>query len=328
MSSFRHYSDRYPFRHRSETPSIAVELSLQPYRAFSTDAVILFSDILTPFPALGLSFDMHAGRGPLIATPVRELSHVRALERTPFQPEEQLGFVAEVLERLKTQLIGEDVALMGFVGAPFTLAAYAVEGGGVKNLLATKRLMYGGVDGSDLLHRLMDRFALVVAQYALFQIAHGAQVVQFFDSWAHHLSPQQYARFALPYARKAVEIVKKERPQVPVIFFANGVGGKLEMIRQALGSIVDVISVDWSVSMRDARRRLGRDTVLQGNVDPSILTVGSDDAIREAVRETVEQAEGKLILNLGHGVIKETPERAVQVFCEAARSVTMAGVAS
>lgn len=325
MSDFRVYSDVHPFRHRSETPSIAFELSMQPYRAFQTDAVIMFSDILTPLPALDVEFDMRPGKGPFIPNPIRTEAQARAFADTQLDPLNKLPFVAELLNRLRDELRSEPAALFGFVGAPFTLAAYAIEGAAAKNLVETKRMMYS----EDLSHRavlttVLDKLAAVVAEYAVFQTDQGAQIVQLFDSWAHHLTPDQYARYALPYARKAAELFKSQRPDVPLVFFANGAGGKLELIQRDLGKVIDVIGIDWSVSMADARRRLGKKAVLQGNVDPSILATGSPDAIREAVRDTVRQADGPLILNLGHGVIKETPEEAVAVFCEAARSMTLA----
>lgn len=326
MADFRVYSDQFPFRHRSETPDIAFALSMQPYRAFATDAVIMFSDILTPLPALSIEFDIIPGKGPVITSPIRTPPAAAAFATAQFDPEANLPFVAELLERLRDELIDQPAALIGFVGAPFTLAAYAIEGAAAKNLVVTKALMYSGPTQERVLLSVLDKLADVVGQYAVFQVDHGAQVVQLFDSWAHHLSPDQYEQYALPYAKRAAEYVKKMRPETPLIFFANGSGGKLEMIQRELAHVVDVISIDWSVSMSDARRRLGPDTVLQGNVDPSILATGNPEAIREAVRETVRQADGPLILNLGHGVIKETPEEAVAVFCDAAKSMTLAGV--
>eukprot|EP00177_Eucheuma_denticulatum_P002018 GFKZ01003610.1.p1 GENE.GFKZ01003610.1~~GFKZ01003610.1.p1 ORF type:complete len:335 (-),score=74.03 GFKZ01003610.1:1277-2281(-) len=324
MSEFRAYSDRFPFRKRSETPAIAVELSLQPYRAFHTDAVIMFSDILTPLPALGIEFDIAPGKGPFISQPIRDMDRVKDLEGVLFEPENDLTFVAEVLEKLRAELQGGDAALIGFVGAPFTLAAYSIEGAAAKYLVHSKAMMYGQHEEQRVLERVLERFAGMIAQYALFQIDHGAQVVQFFDSWAHHLSPDQYKQYALPYVKRAMQLVKRERPDIPLIFFANGAGGKLEMIGEVLNGVVDVIGVDWGIRMEDARRRLGDGVVLQGNVDPSILAVGTEAAIRGAVRDTVKQAGGKVILNLGHGVIKETPEEAVRVFCDEARRLSMA----
>jgi uroporphyrinogen decarboxylase len=226
-----------------------------------------------------------------------------------------------VLERLAVELGRETVppTLVGFVGAPFTLAAYAIEGRGVKNLVQVKRMMFGGGDGRETLRTTLDALAEVVGEYACFQAAHGAQVVQFFDSWAHHLSPAQYREWALPAARRAMQLFKARHPDVPAVFFANGSAGKLEDIVEALGGAMDVLQLDWSVGMADARRRVGDAIVLQGNVDPTILVAGSEDEIRQAVRECVAEAGGRLVLNVGHGVIKETPESAVGAFCDEAR---------
>lgn len=321
-AEFRKYSDVLPFRERSETPDIAFELSLQPWRAYDTDAVIMFSDILTPLPAVGVDFDIVKGKGPVIANPVRTVADAERLAAAPFNPETDLPFVAEVLERLREELKGKDTTLIGFVGAPFTLAAYAIEGMGVKNLVETKRFMYGNdADTPEaVLTNTLEKLTTLVGEYIVFQIDHGAQVVQLFDSWAHHLSPDQYCKYALPYVRKAAAYAKTRRPDTPLMFFANGSGGKLEDIKAELSDVIDVFAIDWSVRMSAGRARLGDDTVLQGNIDPSILVTGDENAIRDAVRTTIEQAAGGgLILNLGHGVIKESPEESVGIFFDAVK---------
>lgn len=316
MADFRQYSDNYPFRHRSETPDIATELSLQPWRSFKTDAIIMFSDILTPLPAMGVSFDVVKGTGPIIDKPIRTILDATGVA-TNFDTS-HLHFVRDVLQRLRGEADNE-TALLGFVGAPFTLAAYMIEGKAQKNLLNVKKFMYTDSDSAAALQALLTRISEAIATYAIYQIDSGAQAVQLFDSWAHHLSPRQYAEYAIPYAKRVIEKVKAARPEVPIIFFANGSAGKLAEIRQ-IAAIADVIGVDWGVDIAEARRELG-DVVLQGNVDPAILAVGSDDAIRAAVLETVDKAGGNLILNLGHGVVQQTPERAVGVFVDAARKI-------
>lgn len=323
MSAFRAYSERLPFRERSETPDIAVELSLQPYRAYATDGIIMFSDILTPLPAVGIDFDITPGKGPVIPAPLRTLDAANALAQAPFAPDDDLPFVAEVLHRLRDEIAAEATppTLLGFVGAPFTLAAYAIEGCGVKNLVEVKRLMYAGGDGKAILQTALDALAEVVGEYACFQARHGAQVVQFFDSWAHHLSPDQYKTWALPAVRRSMAIFKQHHPEVPAVFFAHGCGGKIEDVADGLKGVMDVLQVDWSVDMADVRRRVGKGLVLQGNVDPALLCVGSEDEIRKAVRECVLKGGEGMILNLGHGVIKETPEEAVGFFCDEARKV-------
>lgn len=321
MAEFREYSTKVPFRVRSETPDIAFELSLQPYRAFQTDGVIMFSDILTPLPAIGVDFDIVRGMGPAIQDPVRTDEAAKRIAAAEFKPEQSLPFVAELLERLKDELAEEPTTLLGFVGAPFTLAAYTIEGRGSKVLAETKQMMLGGgPDRTRTFETILNTFADLVGKYSVFQIDHGAQIIQFFDSWAHHLSPNQYKRYALPAALRAIRYVKQQRPAVPIVFFANGCGGKLEDISAALSGYIDVLQLDWSVSMAAARQILGPDMVLQGNVDPSILLAGDEDSIRASVRECVREAgPSKHILNIGHGVIKETPEKSVAIFCDEAR---------
>lgn len=329
MAAFRHFSDLHSFRHRSESPDIAVELSLQPFYEFATDAVIMFSDILTPLPALGIQFDIISGKGPIIPHPLRSNEHITRLTRNSFMPQQSLPFIAETLSSLRTHLEPHpDVALLGFVAAPFTLAAYLIEGRTVKHPTYVKRFMYSHSPEATgaALHTLLDYLSDVLAQYAIYQIDAGAQAVQVFDSWAHHLSPDQYADFSIPYASKLVHTIKSSRPNAIVIFFANGCAGKLSDISKHLCRCADVIGIDWSVRLQDARRELGPDVVLQGNVDPCILSCGDGQAIRDAVRDTVAQAGNHLILNLGHGVLKETPEEAVRQFVGEAKSLSFAQV--
>lgn len=323
MASFRAYSDRMPFRARSEDAAIARTLSLQPWQTFGTDAVILFSDILTPLPALGIDFDVIAGRGPVLPDSVRTLARAREVEAhaASFDPAASLPFIAEALGNLRMDVAGTDAALLGFVGAPFTLAAYSVEGGSAKHISHTKRLMLGsGADERGAMRVLLDAITSMVIDYAVYQFDSGAHAVQLFESWAHHLSPAQYRVAALPWVRAAAEGIKKRRPDAPVFFFANGAGGKLEMIKEELEGCVDVFALDWTVDMRDARRRMGNEVCLQGNVDPGVLLSGDEQAIRSAVRNCIAGARpGPHILNLGHGVVKETPEKSVKIFCEAAK---------
>ncbi|KAK1864361.1 hypothetical protein I4F81_006909 [Pyropia yezoensis] len=319
MAAFRAYSEKYPFRLRSETPEIAIELSLQPYRAYGVDATIMFSDILTPLPALGVEFDVVPGKGPVIASPLRDAAAVAAVVATPLEPSTKLPFVGETLRALRRELETQPTAVMGFVGAPFTLAAYAVEGRADKHLKATKGMM-ASADGRAILHGLLAKLATSIGEYAVHQVDAGAHAVQLFDSWAHHLSPADYRVWALPYARTVAAAVRAAHPGVPVFFFANGSAGKLEDIAAALGNVVDVVSLDWGVGMAAGRERLGRDIVAQGNSDPMVLYTGDDVAVRAEVDATCAAAGRGHILNLGHGVMQGTPESAVGVYCDAARA--------
>jgi uroporphyrinogen decarboxylase len=313
MAAFREYSDRLPFRERSETPEIAIELSLQPWRAFRPDGVIMFSDILTPLPALGIEFDVIKGKGPVIADPVDSLERVRAL-RPMADPAGELGFVGDTLRALRAELAGSDATLLGFVGSPWTLAAYAVEGRAEKNCRRTKTMMRRS---PATLHALLAHLADALAAYAVYQIDAGAQVVQLFDSWAHHLSPEQFAEFSAPYAERTMAAVRAARPGVPLIFHANGGAGKLA----ALGAMSsDVVGLDWHSTMADARATMGTGRVLQGNVDPTAL-FGGEAEIRAATERCLREAgAGRHILNVGHGVIEGTPEESVALFCDLARA--------
>jgi uroporphyrinogen decarboxylase len=313
MADFRKFSDKLSFRERSETAEIAIELSLQPWLAFQTDGVIMFSDILTPLPALGIEFNMIKGKGPVISSPVRTLEDVKSL-RTMDDPDQSLPFIREILSSLRKEVDGK-ATLLGFVGTPWTLAAYAMEGMSDKSLVKTKTIM---LRHPEVLHAFLRRLTDMLVTYVCHQIDSGAQIVQLFDSWAHHLSPEQFSEFSWPYAEELVDRVKSARPNIPLIFHANGGTGKLHIVAQRAHQDV-VVGLDWATEMREARSQLGAGTVLQGNVDPMVL-FGPEDSIRRAVEQNIRDAGGKHhILNVGHGVIQGTPEDSVKFFCQLAR---------
>jgi len=312
MAAFREFSTTIEFRQRSETPDIATELSLQPWRAYGVDGVIMFSDILTPLPALGVEFDVVRGSGPVISSPLRTLADIAAM--TPLDdPEAKLPFIREILGNLRHETEGRST-LLGFVGAPFTLVAYAVEGQANRHCIHSKKMM---MNSPEVLHAALDKLAIAIGEYACYQIESGAQAVQFFESWAHHLAPAQFAEFAKPYADRAMAYVKARYPDVPVMYYANGGSSYLELQRDMAA---DVISLDWAVDMRVARTTLGSDRLVQGNIDPTVL-FGTEAQIRDAVHTNIAEAggAGKHILNLGHGVLQGTPEEAVAAFVNAAK---------
>ncbi|GAX79183.1 hypothetical protein CEUSTIGMA_g6623.t1 [Chlamydomonas eustigma] len=312
MAAFREFSDKYPFRMRSETPEIAIELSLQPWKAFKTDGVVFFSDILTPLPALGIEFDVIKGKGPQISDPVRSMERVKSL-RPLLDPSSSLGFTGETLSALSKELSGSGATLIGFVGTPWTLAAYAMEGKSEKDCKETKKIMY---HSPEVLHAFLEHLTNAIIVYAGYQIESGAQVIQLFDSWAHHLSPEQFAEFSFPYAERVTAALKAKYPHVPIILHANGGTGKLELMRETKA---DMVGLDWAVDMSMARETLGKDVAVQGNMDPMIL-FGPEKAIIEATNKVLLQAgpHGH-ILNVGHGVVQGTPEANVGLFCELAR---------
>lgn len=308
MKVYRDLRDKYPsFRERSENVDLAVEISLQPFRAFQPDGVILFSDILTPLPGLGIPFDIIESRGPIIDPPIRSLEQINQLR--PLEPEVSLPFIREILQTLRAE-VGNRATVLGFVGAPWTLAAYAIEGKSSKDYTIIKGMAFRE---PEMLHKFLGKLADSIATYVRYQIDSGAQVVQMFDSWAGHLSPQDYDTFALPYQQRVIQQVKETHPDTPLILYINGSAGILERMGQ---SGVDIVSVDWTVDMADARRRLGPNIGVQGNVDPCAL-FGSKDFIRDRILDTIRKAGNrKHILNLGHGILPGTPEENAAYFFE------------
>lgn len=314
MKVYRDLRDKYPsFRDRSENAELAIEISLQPYKAFHPDGVIMFSDILTPLPGMGIPFDIVESKGPVIDPPIRSLEQIEQLR--PLEPAESLPFIRTILKALREE-VGNNAAVLGFVGAPWTLAAYAIEGKTSKNYSNIKGMAFGE---PAMLHLFLGKLADAIATYVCYQIECGAQVVQMFDSWAGHLSPQDYEIFALPYHQKVVKQVKKVYPDTPLILYISGSAGVLELMAK---SGVDMVSVDWTVDMADARKRLGENMKVQGNVDPGAL-FGSQDFIRDRIFDTIKKAGNKgHILNLGHGILPGTPEDNAKFFFETAKEVS------
>jgi uroporphyrinogen decarboxylase len=307
MKVYRDLRDRYPsFRERSENPDLAIEISLQPFRAFQPDGVILFSDILTPLPGIGISFDIIESRGPVIDPPIRTLEQINQLHPLEL---DKFSFIGTILQTLRRE-VGNQAAVLGFVGAPWTLAAYAIEGKSSKDYTIIKSMAFSQ---PNLLHQFLGKLADAIAVYVRYQIDSGAQVVQLFDSWAGQLSPQDYDTFALPYQQRVVQQVKQTHPDTPLILYINGSAGILERMAK---SGVDIVSVDWTVDMAEARQRLGGNVGVQGNVDPCAL-FGSKEFIRDRILDTIRKAGQRgHILNLGHGILPGTPEENAAYFFE------------
>lgn len=315
MKAYRDLREKYPsFRQRSEIPEVAIEVSLQPWKAFQPDGVILFSDIVTPLPGIGIEMDVAEGKGPVIENPIRTQEQVDNLHS--LQPEESLPFIKTILQALRSE-VGNKSTVLGFVGAPWTLAAYAVEGKGSKTYSIIKNMAFSE---PAILHQLLTKLSDSIATYVRYQIDCGAQVIQMFDSWAGQLSPQDYETFALPYQKRVFEQVKQTHPDTPLILLVSGSAGLLERMSQ---SGADIVNVDWTVDMADARRRLGKEMKVQGNLDPGVL-FGSKEFITERIHDTVRKAGNwGHILNLGHGVLPTTPEENVAHFFETAKQLDM-----
>tara|TARA_Y100000589_G_scaffold321088_1_gene351789 strand:- start:321 stop:1361 length:1041 start_codon:yes stop_codon:yes gene_type:complete len=314
MKIYRDLREKYPsFRERSENPELSYEISMQPYYAFKPDGVILFSDILTPLPGMGINFEIIESKGPIIEDPIRNHDQITNLKE--LNPSESLGFVGNVLKSLRRD-INEESTLLGFVGAPWTLAAYVVEGKSSKNYSIIKAMAF---QEADMLHKLLDHFATSIGEYLKFQIKSGAQVVQIFDSWAGQLSPQDYDVFAGPYQKKVVDIVKKEFPNTPIILYISGSAGVIERMAK---TGVDIISLDWTVDIKEASERIPNNIGIQGNIDPGIL-FGDETIIKKRIEETFEKIKGrKYILNLGHGILPGTPESSAKTFFEHSKKLS------
>eukprot|EP00899_Mesostigma_viride_P023909 jgi/Mesvir1/4702/Mv05628-RA.1 len=312
MKVYQELCKKHPtFRERSENVDLAVEISLQPWRAFKPDGVILFSDILTPLTGMNIPFDILTNKGPVIERPIRTMEAVHEVQ--PLVPEESTPYVGAALKALREE-VGNQSTVLGFVGAPFTLASYIVEGGSSKHYLTVKRLAF---EQPAVLKALLAKLAASVTTYVRYQADCGAQAVQIFDSWGAHLTPADFDEFCLPYIQQIVRDVKTTHPSLPLIMYISGSGGLIERMK-ATGC--DVVSLDWSIDMVDARKRLGHATMVQGNLDPAHL-FGPPEFIEAKVKEVISKAGGRgHVMNLGHGVYPNTPEAAVAKYFEVAQN--------
>jgi len=290
------------------SPELAAEVTLQPVRRFGMDGAILFSDILLVLEALGMELVFDEG-GPRLPAPLREEADVAALR--PAEPAEALGYVGETLRLLRAELPA-GVALLGFCGAPFTLASYAVEGGGRGGALVHLRTMLHR--RTDLYERLMDVLAEMVVRHLAFQVESGAQAVMLFDTWAGTLAREDYERFVAPWTRRVVEALGG---RAPLILFARD-GDHLLEAQAALGA--QAVGLDWRTDVRAAFERVGDRVALQGNLDPCVLlsTPGDVAARTRALLDRVGGRPGH-VLNLGHGVLKQTDPECVAAFVRTAK---------
>jgi uroporphyrinogen decarboxylase len=311
MEEYRKLRAQYDFLELCKKPELAAEITVTPVERLKVDAAILFADILLILEPMGVGLEYSKGDGPVIHHPVRSGKDVDGL--IEFDPESELSFVYDAVKRIRRALKNK-VPLIGFAGAPFTMASYLIEGGGSRNYIHTKKLFY---TAPEAWKRLMDRLADIVAKYLNCQIAAGAQAVQLFDSWAGCLTPADYAQFVLPYTRAVIEAIE---PGVPVISFSTGTSGLLKHLRAAGG---DVIGLDWRVDLDEGWATVGYDVAVQGNLDPVAL-FASPKEIRNRVAEILKRADGRAghIFNLGHGVLPETPVEHVIAMVEAVHELS------
>jgi uroporphyrinogen decarboxylase len=304
MPEYRKLREQHSILDLCHTPELAAQVTLQPVERLGVDAAILFADILLPFEPLGLGLSFAAGEGPHIANAISRQADV---ERLPsVDPEEDLGYVLEAV-RLARAALPAHVPLIGFAGAPFTLASYAIEGGSTRTFTRTKTLMY---QAPDTWHLLLSKLADLVGAYLAAQARAGAQALQLFDSWVGCLSPQDYRTYTLPHSRRALALAGEAG--VPVIHFGTGTAPFLEDFAGAGG---DVIGVDWRIPIDEAWRRIGEASprAIQGNLDPAALLAPAAERDRQ-VRDILARAAGRPghVFNLGHGVLPETDVAAVR----------------
>ena len=295
-----------------KTPELAAEVSIQPHRVLGVDAIIVFSDILVVAEAMGLPLDV-PDSGPVLGNPVRDASDVRRLR--DFDPARETKFVGDAIRAICKQ-VGANVPVLGFAAAPWTLACYMIEGRTRGDISRAKQLLR---EDPKLLRELLDRIALATAKYLKMQIEAGAAAVQLFDTWAGELSREEYDSVELPATQQIIETLGGEK--APKILYAKGSARHLESMAK---SGANVLSVDWNTDLAEARQKLGRKIALQGNVDPSKL-LGPVDEIRRAAREAIEKTGGVgHILNLGHGILPNTPVENARAFVEAGKTALVA----
>ena len=295
LPQYRAVRARTSFLGLLKAPDLACEVTLQPIDAFALDAAILFSDILVPLEAMGMKLAFLEGEGPSLE-PVRDRAAIDRLAEP--DPESEMPYVYEAIRRIRAALAGR-VPLIGFAGAPFTLASYAVEGGTSKTFTELKRLLFGAPEAA---RALLDKLARVVTRYLEAQIAAGAEAVQLFDSWVGVLAPEDYRTFVLPHTRA---LIRALTPGTPVIHFGTGTASLLPSMRAAGG---DVIGLDWRIDLDAGWAAVGHDVAVQGNLDPVVL-LSKPAYIRQRVKDILERAGGRAghIFNLGHGILPQTP---------------------
>ena len=311
MEEYRSLRAQYGFLELCKRPDLAAEITVTPVERLKVDAAIVFADILLILEPMGVGLEYSKGDGPVIHRPVRSDKDVDGLK--DFDPEKELSFVYEAVKKTR-EALDDRVPLIGFAGAPFTLASYLIEGAGSRNYIHAKNLYY---TSPETWHRLMQRLSPLIIKYLNCQIAAGAQAVQLFDSWAGCLTPGDYEQFVLPYTRSVIAGIT---PGVPVINFSTGTAGLLKQIRAAGG---DVIGLDWRINLDEGWATIGQDVAVQGNLDPVALFAPPQE-IRRRVSDVLERAGNRPghIFNLGHGVLPETPIDHVIAMVEAVHELS------
>jgi len=317
LPEYHRVRSKYSFLDMCKTPEAAAEVTIQPVDYLGVDAAILFSDILVPLEKMGAALEFHEKRGPVFPEPIRSRAAVDKLH-VP-DPESELPYVLDTIRILRRELAGR-VPLIGFSGAPFTLATYLIEGGSSKSYLETKKMMY---TAPELYGALLDKITDCTTLYLAAQAAAGAQALQIFDSWAGVLAPRDFAEFAIPYVKRIIAGLKERGVTVPIIYFANN-GATL--LPQSLESGADVLGLDWRLPLDEAVKVVGQRVSLQGNMDPIALLL-PPARMETLIQEILDQAKGARghIFNLGHGIVPEIPPEQAKFFVEAVHRLSRRG---
>ena len=311
MQEYREVRARHTFLELCKQPEVAAEVTVYAAHRLNVDAAIIFADILLIIEPMGLELEFSKGEGPVIHNPVRtsaDVERVREVESV-----ESLDYVMQAI-RVTRRELKPNLPLIGFCGAPFTLASYIIEGGGSRNYVHTKTLMY---TDAAAWHELMARIARALVKYLNAQIAAGAQAVQLFDSWVGCLSPDDYREYVLPHVRT---VIRGVTPGTPVIHFGTGTATLLELMREAGG---DVIGLDWRINLAEGWQRVGHDRAIMGNLDPVALFAGVEH-VRNEARKILDRAANRAghIFNLGHGILPQTPVENVVALVEAVHELS------
>ncbi len=311
LPEYRRVREKVDFLSLCKTPELAAEVTIQPIEILKVDAAILFSDILIPLEPMGIKLEFSESKGPIIHNPISSEADINNLR--DFDPNGELPFISETIKLLRKSI---KVPLIGFSGAPFTLATYMIEGGASKNFLKTKKIMY---QSPECFSKLMESITTNTIKYLNSQIDAGVQALQIFDSWAGVLSPHDFSLYALPYVQK---IIKELNNRVPIIYFAFNSSSMIDLVQT---SGAQVIGIDWRIELSQAAEKLGNNASVQGNLDPCIL-FGTHELIQERILDILngaKKARGH-IFNLGHGILPETPVDNVIFMVEAVHQLSRA----
>ena len=313
MAEYRAVRKQHSLLEICKNPAIAAEVTITAAEKLGVDAAIIFADLLLPLEVMGLDFHFSAGEGPVIAEPLRSAESIARL-RTDRAAD--LGYVADAVRQVASHF-GARLPVIGFCGAPFTLASYMIEGGGSRHYIHTKKLMYSSPAAWS---ELMRKLVAVLSEYAAEQVHAGADALQVFDSWVGCLSPQDYRRYVLPESKALVQ--KLRRSGVPVIYFGTDTATLLEAMQE---TGADVIGLDWRIPLDEGWQKLGHRCAVQGNLDPVTL-FADGKTIRAAAEDILRRANGRVghIFNLGHGILPETPVENVRALIDFVREHTTA----